>query len=319
MEQEFKKAASLFNQSKHVLIISHRQPDGDSVGANLALGKVLKLYFGMDVTCACADPLPFSLKFLPGSSVMKKTFDENGDIDLIVSVDCSSKDQMKFFEIKPDFFKKDIPLINIDHHASNKNYGSVNLVDADAASTTVILYEFIKFLQIPIISAVATNLLAGIYCDTGCFMHANTNADTYLIASDLMQAGASANEIVKYMFKTKTVEQLRLWGKVLANIKVNNKGTILSKITSDELNELKAAPKDLSGIINYLNSVPNCKMSILLSEDLKGNVQGSLRAANDDIDVSKVSSQFGGGGHKKAAGFTIPGKIVIEEVWRIEE
>lgn len=318
MEQEFKKAASLLNDSQNILIVSHRQPDGDTIGSSLALNTAINQFFGIKARSVCADPLPFSLQFMPDSEKVHKKFEED-DIDLIISVDCSSFDQMKYPEKKPDFFKKKIPLINIDHHASNTNYGDLNIVDADAASTTIIIYRFLRFLNIPILPAIATNLLAGIYCDTGSFMHANTNSDIYEVASELMLAGANANSIVKHMFKTKTVEQLRLWGKVLSNIKVNNKGTIVSKITTDEFLETNATPKDLSGVINYLNSVPNCKMSVLLSEDMKGNVQGSMRSGNDNVDVSSLSCQLGGGGHKKAAGFTIPGKIVADEVWRIED
>jgi len=318
MENDFKEAASYFNNSNKVLIISHRQPDGDTVGSNLALNKILTLYFGLQVSSVCADPLPGSLKFLPFSKIVHKKFNRD-EFDLIISVDCSSMDQMKYPETKPDFFKKEIPLINIDHHASNKKYGDLNLVDPDAASTTIIIYRLLEYFDIPVIPGIATNLLAGIYCDTGSFMHANTNSEIYKIASELMKAGADPNRIVENMFKTKTIEQLRLWGKVLSNIKVNDKGTIVSKITSDELLELNATPKDLSGVINYLNSVPNCKMSVLLSEDTKGNVQGSMRSADDEVDVSKLSCKLGGGGHKKAAGFTMPGKIVADEVWRIED
>ncbi len=318
MEIDFQKAANKINKAKHVLIVSHRQPDGDTMGSNLALQKALSLYFGITASSVCADPLPYSLKFLTGSKDVHKSFDEN-EIDLIISVDCSSKNQMKYPETKPEFFKKKIQLINIDHHASNNNYGDLNMVDPNAASTTMIIYEFLKYLQIPILPGMATNLLAGIYCDTGCFMHTNTTTRVYEIASDLMQCGAKSNEIVKHMFKTKTVEQLKLWGKVLSNIKVNEKGTIVSKITTNEFEETQATPKDLSGVINYLNSVPNCKMSMLLSEDMKGNVQGSIRTNEGGMDASELSTKFGGGGHKKAAGFTIPGKIVTEEVWRIED
>jgi phosphoesterase RecJ-like protein len=309
METEFQKATNKINEAKHVLIVSHRQPDGDTMGSNLALQKALSLYFGITASSVCADPLPYSLKFLPDSDQVHKSLPE--DIDLIISVDCSSLDQIKYPNLKPD--------INIDHHASNNNYGKINIVDPDAASTTVIIYRFLKYLQIPILPGMATNLLAGIYCDTGCFMHTNTTVDIYEIAADLMQCGAKSNEIVKHMFKTKTVEQLKLWGKVLSNIKVNQKGTIVSKITSNEFEETQATPKDLSGVINYLNSVPNCKMSMLLSEDMKGNVQGSIRTNEGGVDASELSTKLGGGGHKKAAGFTIPGKIVTEEVWRIEE
>lgn len=318
MESKFKKAASLFQKSKHILIISHRQPDGDTIGSNLALNKTLKLFFGIKVSSACADPLPFSLRFLPDSDSIHKNIDKK-KIDLIVSVDCSSINQTKYNETKPELFKKNIPIVNIDHHASNTNYGDLNIVDPNAASTTIIIYKFLKFFEIPIIPAMATNLLAGIYCDTGSFMHSNTNSEIYKIASKLMLAGANSNQIVKHMFKTKTVEQLRLWGKVLSNMKVNKNGTIASKITSNEFEETNATPKDLSGVINYLNSVPNCKMSVLLSEDMKGNVQGSMRSGNKKVDVSKLSSQLGGGGHKMAAGFTIPGKIIIDEVWRIKD
>lgn len=309
MEKEFQKAASLFNKAKHVLIVSHRQPDGDTIGSNLALQQALSLFFGITASSVCADPMPYSLNFLPGSNNVHKSLPK--DFDLVISVDCSSLDQIKYPDLKPD--------INIDHHASNNNYGKINIVDPEAASTTVIIYEIFKYMQIPIRPDMATNLLAGIYCDTGCFMHTNTTAEIYKIAADLMQCGAKSTEIVKHMFKTKTVEQLKLWGKVLTNIKVNQKGTIVSKITSDEFEETSATPKDLSGVINYLNSVPNCKMSMLLSEDMKGNVQGSIRTNEDTMDVSELSGKLGGGGHKKAAGFTIPGKIVAEEVWRIED
>lgn len=318
MKEKFIQAASHFTNAKHALIISHRQPDGDTIGSNLALRKILMLYFGIKVTSACADPLPYSLKFLPDSKDVHKGFIED-EIDLIISVDCSSFDQIKYNEIRPNFFKKNIQIINIDHHASNNNYGDLNLVDANAASTTMIVYRLIKALQVPIVPSVATNLLAGIYCDTGSFMHSNTCPEIYKIASDLMQSGASANEIVKHMFKTKTVEQLRLWGKVLENIKVNKKGSIVSKITANDFVDTNSSPKDLSGVINYLNSVPNCKMSMLLSEDMKGNVQGSIRTNEDEFDASEISCKLGGGGHKKAAGFTLPGKIVAEEVWRIED
>ena len=318
MKNDFIKVASFLNNSQNVLIISHRQPDGDTIGSNLALNTAINQFFGIKGRSACADPIPFSLQFMPDCEKLHKKFNED-EIDLIISVDCSSFDQIKYQEKRPEFFKKKIPLINIDHHTSNTNYGDLNLVDADAASTTIIIYKFLKFFDIPITSSIATNLLAGIYCDTGSFMHANTNSEIYEIASELMLAGADANNIVKHMFKTKTVEQLRLWGRVLNNIKVNKKGTIVSKITTDEFLQTNATPKDLSGVINYLNSVPNCKMSVLLSEDMKGNVQGSMRSGTDDVDVSSLSCQFGGGGHKKAAGFTIPGKIVADEVWRIED
>jgi phosphoesterase RecJ-like protein len=268
--------------------------------------------FNKNIISACADPLPFSLLFLPESKSITHEISLN-KVDCIISVDCSSKDQMKF-----PITKKDIPLINIDHHTSNNKFGSTNIVVTNAASTSEILYQLFEYLKTPISPQIATYLLSGLYCDTGSFMHSNTSAEVYKIASKLMNAGASLTQIVKNMFKTHTIEQLKLWGKVLNNARLNKKGTLVSKITASELKETNASPRDLTGIINYLNSVPNVNMSILLSEDLHGNVQGSVRSAKDGINAAEVCEQLGGGGHEKAAGFTIPGKIVSEEIWRIE-
>lgn len=120
------------------------------------------------------------------------------------------------------------------------------------------------------------------------------------------------------MFKTKTVDQLKLWGKVFENTRINNKNTIISKVTENDFKNTNTNPRDLAGIINYLNSIPDGEMSILLSEDLKGNIKGSVRSGIGNIDVADLCKQFGGGGHTKAAGFKIPGKIISKEIWQIE-
>jgi phosphoesterase RecJ-like protein len=311
LQKDFEKAVNLIKKHKNILIISHRNPDGDTVGANLALKTVLSKHFGKKVSSACADPLPESLKFLPESDSFIMQINKE-KYDLIISVDCSSKDQLKFNEIEN-------PIINIDHHPTNNNYGSVNIVDPDAASVTEILYDFFKFIEVDITPRTATNLLAGVYNDTGSFMHSNTTAYTYKIASVLVEAGASWSQIVENMFKTQSVQQLKLWGRVLSNARINKKGTIVSKVTQSDFKETHSSPQDLSGIINYLNSVSQSKMSILLAEDMHGHVKGSLRSKEDDIDVAMICEKFGGGGHKKAAGFTIPGKIVSEETWKIDD
>jgi len=317
INKEFQKAASLISNSEKILIVSHRNPDGDTIGANLALKQVLS-GTGKQIVSACADQIPFSLVFLPGSTNIQIPINPE-DFDLIIAMDASSTEQIKYEEIIAIINKKKIPVINFDHHATNKNFGTVNIVNTDAASTTEVLYEFFKFLDIDLIPQIATCLLAGLYSDTGSFMHSNTKQSSFNIASELLSKGASITQIINNMFKTHTVEQLKLWGRVLENARANKKGSIVSKVTQKDFDETGSSPRDLTGIINYLNSVPNAKMTILLAEDTKGNVKGSIRTQNDDIDATKISGKFGGGGHAKAAGFTIPGKIVSEEVWRIEK
>jgi len=314
--KQFEKAAFLIEQSERILIVSHRNPDGDTIGANLALKQIFT-GTGKQIISACADQIPVSLVFLPGATNMEIPVNPH-DFDLIVSVDASSPEQIKYEELISIINKKKIPVINIDHHATNKNFGTVNLVIDDAASTTEVLYHFFEYLKATITPQIATCLLAGIYSDTGSFMHSNTKQETFKISADLFARGAAVSLIINNMFKTHTIEQLRLWGRVLENARINKNGSMVSKVTQSDFDSTGGSPRDLTGIINYLNSVPNTKMTILLAEDTKGNVKGSIRTQNDKIDATKISGKFGGGGHAKAAGFTIPGKIVSEEIWRIE-
>ncbi|MFC1656149.1 bifunctional oligoribonuclease/PAP phosphatase NrnA [Patescibacteria group bacterium] len=317
-QKEFEKALKLIKKSNDILIVSHKNPDGDTVGSNLSLRQVLISDFGKNVTSACVDPLPNSLLFLADSNIFENKIDPNKH-DLIITVDASSIDQLKFAEIDERLLKSGKDIINIDHHPTNKKFGTLNIVDENVSCATEILYYFFEFIGATIAPNTATYLLAGLYNDTGSFMHSNTSPSSYKMASKLLEAGAALPRIVKHMFKTQSVEQLRLWGKVLSNARMNKKGTLVSKVTNNDFYETNSSPRDLMGVINYLNSVSQSNLSVLLSEDMKGHVKGSMRTVKDDVDVASLCEKLGGGGHKKAAGFTIPGKIVTEEVWRIEE
>jgi len=310
--KQFKKAFEKIRDANHIVIISHRHPDADTIGANIFMRIVLENNFQKKVTSVCADPLPETLLFMKGNYVIQSEMPK--DYDCIITVDCSTKEQTKF----PNEMDGKITVINIDHHATNTMYGDINIVDPHAASTTEMLYTIFENFELKYSRHAATCLLAGIYNDTGSFMHSNTQKNTYIAAGELQSKGADITTIVKNLFKTQSIEQLKLWGKVLSNARLNGKGTLVSKISTDEFDETNASPRELAGVISYLNCVPESKMTMLLSEDLNGNVQGSMRAGNEDIDVSSLCEQFGGGGHKKAAGFTIPGKIVSQEFWRID-
>lgn len=309
---EFEKALKKIRKSNHIVLISHRHPDADTIGANIGMRIMLEKIFQKKVTSVCADPLPSTLFFLKGNYHIKHVLPE--DYDLIITLDCSTNEQTKF----PEVINKKTAVINIDHHTTNTKYGDINVIDPDAASATEMLYNLFDNFGLDYSKHGATCLLAGMYNDTGSFMHSNTRKETYSIAGKLQSRGADMKTIVKNLFKTHSIEQLRLWGKVLSNARLNKKGTLVSKISTYELDEINASPRELAGVINYLNCVPESKMTMLLSEDLNGNVQGSMRTGNEDVDVSSLCEQFGGGGHKKAAGFTIPGKIVSQEFWKID-
>ena len=121
------------------------------------------------------------------------------------------------------------------------------------------------------------------------------------------------------MFKSTPVHTLKLWGRVLSNIKINKEGVTMSVATEKDLKDCDASSEDLSGVIDLVNSVPNSKFAVLLNEDNTGHVKGSFRTQQDDINLSDVASMFGGGGHRKAAGFSLPGKLKKEVTWKIVE
>jgi len=303
--EEFTQIKNTFSKSKHILLVSHRSPDGDTIGCNIALKLALESQ-GKKITSACADPIPTNLQFLPKANRFTQEL-KLKEYDCITSVDCGSTMMTKFPELYPNFLKKS-PFINIDHHNSNNNFGTINLVDNKAA-TAIIIYHLLHFIGAYITPDIATCLLTGLYFDTGSFMHPSTNQEVFQIASDLISKGGNFRRIVKNLFHSQSINQLHLWGDILQRVRVNKNKIAVSLISKDDLKKHNATTESLSGIIDFLNMVPEGKLSILLTEDNQGNIKASCRTQNKNIDVSKLAQLFGGGGHKKAAGFSIKGRI----------
>lgn len=291
-----------------IIIISHRGPDGDTVGANLALRRALKTQWNYEVVSACIDSPPANCDFLPEVDEFVRDFDQSW-ADLIIVVDAGARYMTKFHEIKLDLFSGLPPVLNIDHHASNDMYGKVNLVESGAASTTQIIYHLLKFCGFKIDRGIATCLLNGLYYDTGSFMHSNTNSAVLEVAADLMWKGADTRTIAKKQFHTMPVSQLKVYGKILERAHVNSKKITVSAVTQRDLDEAGAEPDDTTGAIDYLNSIPDGNLCCLIHEDRRGAIKGSFRTRTDDVNLSELASLFGGGGHEKAAGFSFPGHL----------
>ena len=298
-------------KSQRFFVVGHTKPDGDSVGSMLALCLVLTK-LGKQVIMACHDELPERFHFLPGAGnikVISDVINQLRDIEVVISVDCGSYDLTGL----GDRLQTDSrPLfLNIDHHHDNPGYGDINIIEGDKSSTAEIIYNLIETLGIKIDGELATCILNGIFVDTDSFKNPNTSVETLRITSDLLSRGASLRQIAHSNLKDKSLTTLKLWGTVLARIKKNRKlGIISTAVTNKDLVSCQASHEDLDGIANFLNSVPDAKTSLVLSERDDNEIKGSLRTLHDDVDVSKLAAILGGGGHKKAAGFTLPGKIV---------
>lgn len=312
-----KKLELLLEEVTHVIIFSHRNPDGDTIGGNIALRLGLEAQ-GKYVTSVCADPLPDVYHTMPGCEVFQQDWDRTR-VDMYMNVDGSSTTQLVFPEKDPSLLDGRVPFVSIDHHISNALFGTLNVVVPDACSTTFILYHLFSALRWKITPLMATHLLLGIYYDTGSFMHANTSFEALQAAAKLQALGADRNVVMKVLYQQRTPGQLRIWGRALERMEQTPDGVILSGVTAQDLTECGAKTDEVGGVVDYLNSVGGATFSVLLSEDpAKGIVKGSTRTRRDDVNLSEFCKKLGGGGHQKASGFGIPGSLDKQHIFHFD-
>lgn len=314
---EFEKLAHHIKAADSILITTHQWPDGDAVGSVMALTRALR-QIGKQATPHTPDPPPAFAHILPDTSALIHGGDvDTSQFDLLIATDHSTMERTGLIEA---LRKHPIPTIGIDHHESNDRGADVNIVVPDAAATCEIITDLLPALDLPIDSGTATCLILGIVTDTGSFQHANTTPHTMETASILLRKGAHFRAVIQATFGKTNIAALRLVGRALERVQTSSvTGAAMSVITFQDMQECEAKQEDLGGVANIIGSVPGASYSILLTEPEEGLVKGSLRSEpRHNVDVAKIAAQFGGGGHKLAAGFELPGTITITKTgWRI--
>lgn len=314
------KIVSILASSDQILLVIHQDPDGDTIASSLALAHALE-QLKKQVTIVGKDPVPGVFSFLPGAQIIKQDY-LGGDYQAIVVLDCGDLKRTGFPERLQDFAKHRQRLINIDHHRKSDLHkiANVTLFDEQAAATAEIIYRLIGKLNIQITPAIATCLLCGLYTDTGGFRHSNTNSETLDLASLLMERGAKLSLIRKNLDNHKSMAALKLWGSALSRVRhIKDLNLVVSVITRKDMDQAQATTQDLAGLVNLINSTAGAKAAILFAQVDTNTIKASLRTERNDIDVSRLAEMFGGGGHKKAAGFTIAGQIKPDKKgWKIE-
>ena len=306
--------------AKKTLVLTHQKPDGDAFGSVLAFGKFLDT-LGAAHDIFALGPLSSAANFLPGRKKIKSNPAELNfqNYDLIIILDCGDTKQPGF-EMELRALRGDLPVVNIDHHRTNENFGSINLVEPDAASTTEIIFNFFEEIKFPIDPETATCLLTGLVTDTSNFSNPATTFASFEAAGRLLARGARLGEISANILKNKSLDVLKFWGTILSRLTENKElGVVTTVITKEDLDLAKLDEEALEGVTNFLNNLKGAKMVLVLKALEDGKINGSFRTTTEGIDVSRLAKTFGGGGHAKAAGFTIPGKLVkIEGGWKIE-
>lgn len=305
---------AILEQGKRFAILSHSNPDGDTLGSAMALALALEAR-GKTVVAYCADPIPVRYRVLADPFPFVTELEWTG-IDAAITVDVATPKLITsdILSSRPE----SVPLVNIDHHKDNAHYGTLDIVDPTAPSTTMMLFFLFDELGIPITPDIATALLLGLVTDTGGFFHSNTNSQGYDVAGRLLSLGADGAAVTRRIFRDFDPKRLKLWGKVLSRASINADQVVSSVVLQSDFRETGTTPQDLEGVVEYLNMVPEGRYAMLLTEDGKNaSVKGSLRARAEDVDVSEIAHRYGGGGHKKASGFKIKGKLAERKVWEV--
>jgi len=295
-------------KAKKILIIPHQHPDGDSLGSAGALKEFLNTV-NKDATIFCATPAQAKYHFVPHARALStETYHfADKDVDLIVVLDSGD---LRYAGVDAHLKNHPAQIINIDHHPTNEKYGAINLLMPTASSTAEILFYFFKHNDITINQAMSTALLTGIITDTDNFTNGATNPMAMLIASELLRTGGNLNLINQYTVKNKSLEVLKLWGAALSRLtKHEGKDLTYTYLTQKDFKDYNVSEAETDGIANFLNNAEGSKIFLVLKETADGKVKGSFRTTGDDVDVAAWAKRLGGGGHKKAAGFTLEGTI----------
>lgn len=319
LEAKFNQLTYAFNQEGLFLLVTHIRPDIDATGSTLALYYFLKQK-NKEVIMFVNDKLPPEFSYLPFYNLIENDFFniKNLPVKNIIFLDCGD---FKRGGLEEEFInQKQALTINIDHHLSNPSFAQINLIDNQSSSTAEILYNYFDFIKYAINPKVAQCLLSGIAGDTNFLYHSNTSQHTTEAFSDLIQKGAKPQTVLNKVYSEPSMRTLKVTGKALARLKLNQQESLATTaLFVEDYEDLGLDPDQPLFLDAYLNSLNDVKATLVLKDSGDGYVKGSYRTTREDVDVAEMAAKYGGGGHRKAAGFKIKGRVAKgEKGWKVE-
>ncbi|WP_051327944.1 DHH family phosphoesterase [Desulfatirhabdium butyrativorans] len=297
------------NCATKILVTSHTAPDGDAVGSLLAMGLALDA-MGKDVVLYNESQIPAVYRFLPGVNRIVHDTDPSA-FDTAVVLDCSDLARIgKIWEAV-----NQLPIVvNIDHHITNAEFGTCQLVETNACATTEIVYRLISAMKTPISQEIATCIYTGILTDTGSFRFSNTNPEAFEISSRMIALGVNPFHVAQHVYGTYSLGRIKLLNLALDSIEISpNRKISLMSVTQNMLKETGTQLEDADGLINYAKRIQDVRVAVMIQEmpvddaiskNHRRHYHVSLRS-DGTIDVAAIATRFGGGGHANAAGFSV--------------
>ncbi len=310
---------------RRFLVASHAHPDGDAIGSLLAMGLALKA-MGKEVLMYNESPIPAVYRFLPLVHTIRHKIDPAANFDAAIVLDCGDVERLG--TATADLER--IPLVvNIDHHVTNTGFGHLQLIDHDACATAEIVHRLIEKLPVAIDVAMATAIYTGILTDTGSFRFSNTNQSAFAICAKMIGQGANAYEVAQHVYGTYSLGRIKLLNLALDSLEISPNGRLsVMTLTRRMLRETRTHDEDIDGIINYARRIQCVKVAALIHEQSSnGSASKGLRhfhvslRSDGSVDVAQIATQFGGGGHASAAGFSAESSLaeLKAELMRLAE
>ena len=299
MRTVFDQIIAALGRAGRIALICHVSPDGDTLGAALALARVLRAE-SRDVTVVCDGTAPDNCALIPGIETLKTPAEAGKTaFDLAVAVDVAEPERMGaargLFDAAP-------VTVNIDHHISNTRFAQINCVSQRGA-TAEIVFDLLRARGTALDKETAEALYIAVSTDTGGFTYANADGDTYRVAAALVDTGLDVAGINDFVFKRRSLTRTRLIALAIENLTVEDSLAVIS-LPYAALAALGAQEGDTDGLVNYAREVEGVRTAVLARETETGQIRVSLRS-DGAVDVCRVAAQFGGGGHRQAAGCTL--------------
>jgi bifunctional oligoribonuclease and PAP phosphatase NrnA len=302
---DLQAVADALRSHDRFLLVTHENPDGDALGSLLAtklaldqLGKDSAMYLYGDA------PLPREYGFMPLDGILREPPADAAE-RVLVALDCANESR-----IGPDpTLLETAPLtLDIDHHHDNSRFGDVSLVVGNASSTGEVLRDVFRELGVELTPEIAEALYIAVVTDTGRFQYSNTTPKAMRLAAELVEAGADVHQVFQSVYESVEFAKLKLLGRALDRAQVMEGGRlVVSYLLRSDYTDLNVAEAYSEGIIDYLRAVEGAEMAALIREPPRRDGPPrriSLRASNDELDVSAIARKAGGGGHRQAAGFS---------------
>ncbi len=300
MKEKIKALKKAILDSEKIYLFPHVNPDGDAMGASVALYLALRK-LGKKPEIILEENSPANFKFLD-KDYSRMDYDSIESADLSIAID--NGDPNRFPERKELFFKAAVTAC-LDHHRTSKDIFDISIIVPSAAATGELVYELIKELEVELDVEIAEAIYTAILTDTGCFCYSNVTSHIHGIAAELMEVGARNNYVYRMVYETQPLYKVKLRSMAAESIELFADGKCaICHVKKRWLDELGAQKGDTDGIIEIARSVAGVKLAAFLREEDDEQIKVSMRVS-DEGNVAQIAEKYGGGGHKKAAGFTL--------------